>query len=742
MNILYKKSKFYIEENENSSIVSMIGTSWNEKSNFLNFLLNHEGLSVDGPSNVYPSEKHWENFSFKKKGFTDFDVILMNSFDKKYSDNQMSVFLLSSALCFSNTVIIQVMQNEIQNENFIEDFAFFYFQSALISLKHVKKLPEIVLVIFVSNDKLITDEKYILMVNYFHDRVNVIVSSYAENIDRMMNKSKSKNKKNFNEIVDVNKIIDLSKARDKTFCNDYMSSIQLSVNLFCLYNKENDAYIEFKKENNNWDYNEISDKTLLEKIKDRSEEEQNIINFTSFEHTAMFDIKNDLTSKIQQLLHVKKKVITRSYILECIYTEIIHSSLIKFREIKEEKKIIEMLKDLRNSLTKFKKQSEKINESRILKLKNDHENNIKKLFVKYQKDIELFHSVYQNFKYLSAIEFSNNFSLDPSNKKSLCYKFLRSIMLLEDDSQTVADGLENIKMNISLYECLYFDIEDFKKIIRLLLYKKINLNECIYELYNEIIDFSINNDYRYKAVLEKQINHYKQLNFKVQIFDLISILESYTNINQDAKADARALLKFFKNLHTSAFLKYNKPFILCDDKQMKLHTNIKEGRLRSKTIFRALTPTASGLTFGLINSLAPVSAIPGLSLSLLFIGAIATSALIAYPFLKKKELKTVTHEMHSDEGYYIEDVIVIKQLINGTESDEYPEVSEISKDKKKYNYRFTFSVNKDQLRSAKFSVKFFMVCVLNETSVNQVKIEKQFEIEKNYDNSVSQSIMK
>ncbi|OMJ79351.1 hypothetical protein SteCoe_20644 [Stentor coeruleus] len=717
---VYKESKLYIEQNRESRFVSMIGSSRSESIQFLNSMLQNENLFLSGQSNNYSEDINWQIFSFREMGFEDFEVILMKSFDEISSNSQMSVFLLSCAFCLSNTVIIQVMQNEIQDNFFIENFSFFFLQSALMSLKHIKKLPKIILVIFASNNngKKITAKKYASIVDNFYEKVNSSISSYVKLIDDEIGKNQ-----NSNGFVNLNKI------------RDPIKNIRFPVSYFCVYNKENDEYIDFNRKNSSWEENCKISKGLWDKLKKRSyNEEQKMIKKMNFNHIEMFDMMNELTFKIQQLLHDRKKNISRSNIIENIYKEIIHSSLVKYRKNNEIVKIINFFKELAKSSKEFecfflKKTKVKINEPIISELKEEHKRIVHSLLEKNMRDNDLFFSVYENFIYLSAVEFSNNFSLKPSLKNSLCYEFLRNAMFLEDDPETIEKGLINIEMNIHLYKCLAFYNLEFKELLKLLLTNMVDINKCISVIYKEIIEFTINYDYKYSDVLEQQIHHYSQKNYNIHILNLMSKLANYANLNEDYDCDIEVLLKFFRALHTSVLYEKDRKLVLCSNRHMKIHIDHKKERLKSKTLYRALTPTASGLTFGLINTLAPVNAIPGLSLSLLFIGAITTSALIVYPLLKKNDRKTIKYEYIAEPNYYIEDVIVIIQLENAVKVEEHGEKSD---DNRKYNYTYTFLLKKNQCRSARLNLKFIVVCVLNNASASQIKTEKQIEFQKDY----------
>lgn len=726
----YGVSKRYMEQNQDNQNVTIIGTNYEDKLSFLNYLLQNENLALYGPPNIYLFENVWKVTSFRDRGFKRFNVILMKAFDEIRSDARLSVFLLSSAFCFSSTVIIQIMQNELEDDIFIENFAFCYLQSALTSLKHIEKLPKIALAIFAdsSNEKnMMSPDKWVSMVDSFYDRVNIFISNYVELIDNEVGNTKARLKQKLNVHIDMNSF------------RDPIKDVKFPVSIVCIYNRINNAYFEIKKKNNSWDDNIMGAKSLWVRLKSRCQKaKQEIKKIKRFDPIELFGITNDTTSNIQRILHNRKRVATSGYIIESIYTEIMNNSLIKFRKIEETKKIIKLFKKLAQSSKDFEKyflkESKKVvNDIIIMELKKKHEEIIGKLLKKHQADDVIFYSVYDNFIYLSAVEFSNNFSLSPLLKNSLCYKILRNIMLLEDDSETVECGLEDIGKNINLYKCLAFYNEEFEKMLKLLLTNIIDFNKCIFELYKEIIQYTINNDYKYNAVLERQINHYSQLEYKSYIFKLASKIENYATVNEDYKEDIEALLRFFKRLHTTVLINYKRDYILCDNKEMKLEINMIKETLRSRTLSRALTPTATGLTFGLINALAPVNAIPGLSLSMLFIGAIATSALIVYPFLKKKDMKPVKYEYIAEENYKIVDVIVILQLENATEVNKEDFISE---DKKKYNFSYTFSVNKDQIRSARFNAKFFVICVASNTSVEQIKIEKQLEIENNCNDSM------
>lgn len=726
----YEVSKRYMEQNQDNQNVTIIGTNYEDKLSFLNNLLQNENLALNGSPNIYLLENFWKVTSFRDRGFKKFNVILMKAFDEIRSDARLSVFLLSSAFCFSSTVIIQIMQNELEDDIFIENFAFFYLQSALTSLKHIEKLPKIALAIFAdsNNEKnMMSPDKWVSMVDSFYDRVNIFISNYVELIDNEIGNTKARLKQNLNAHIDMNSF------------RDPIKDIKFPVSIVCIYNRINNAYFEIKKKNNNWDDNIMGAKSLWFRLKSRCKKaKQEIKKIKRFDPIELFGITNETTSNIQRILHNRKRVATSGYIIESIYTEIMNNSLIKFRKIEETKKIIKFFKKLAQSSKDFEKcflkeSKEVVNDIIIMKLKKKHEEIISKLFEKHKADNEIFYSVYDNFIYLSAVEFSNNFSLSPLLKNSLCYKILRNIMLLEDDSETVECGLEDIVKNINLYKCLVFYNEEFEKMLKLLLTNIIDFNKCIFELYKEIIQYTINNDYKYNAVLERQINHYSQLKYKSYIFKLASKIENYATVNEDYKEDIKALLRFLKRLHTTVLINCKRDYIFCDNKEMKLKMDMIKETLRSRTLSRALTPTATGLTFGLINALAPVNAIPGLSLSMLFIGAIATSALIVYPFLKKKDMKRVKYEYIAEENYKIVDVIVILQLENATEVNKEDVISE---DKKKYNFSYTFSVNKDQIRSARFNAKFFVICVASNTSVEEIKIEKQLEVENNFNDSM------
>lgn len=706
INMLYFVLEQYISSPTSSNLkISSFGKPSIGKTSFLNFVFRNKQPQVN-----YDQLQH-KNFFITP--YEEFDLIDISETSNPQEEIKNEVLLFTVALLLSNKLLIHIPENDIKDPDFIQKFAYKFYHSSRTSLKFTNKLPEIIIIIrdpSISDKSALTYAEYDNLVMDFVYKVNIKISKFAQSLYEIYQNSNTKK--------------DLNVVEKDMLVDDFTSCLLKVSYHCCAYVKKEDSsevleYLELRRDDSEWDFNDNGFEKLQKTAISMLISENRSSNPPSKIKPSFLVGSNEFTTEIKKIVLADKKNVKGKFLAQKIISDINYNVFLAYSSPKSNAKLLKYCKIYRIKLEELNGKFSKMLEKNTQNLEPDtaiwkmYEIKINKQFAKIIEDISMIQSMISYFKYNTAISFSYIFSLRCSIKDSLCYTILNSIMRHSSNNELINYEFSKLEKCLVLFKCCINFDDDFKELLKNLMPQKFVLTECIAEIYNEIIDFTINKDYKYEDVLIQQKMLYEQKDYIRHIRRLVKIFFEYIidgEITDDKFENYMNKVEFFierlKTLHSMLLIEKQKILIVTDE-NMKIKRVCDSVTIKFSKIFYKIAPPAAGLFFGLMSTVAPVHAIPGLNLAMIGIGALVTFFLTSYGHKQKTKTKNLALLEKADEGYYIEDYILIKDHSYGTITIDRERLSD---DKKTFDYTASFTTDGKSSGSACLNIVCILIC--------------------------------
>lgn len=703
-----------------NSIVVSTGKQSRGKSTFLQHLF--QDFSI--PSKSYQNISRG-TIGFIDKNYDNLVLVDMEGIESFESDPRRDIFNLCSSFTIADIVLLHISHDDLENRDFINNFAFRFLQSARTCLKYKENLPEIILLIrdprWVNKNKQ-TSYDYDHLVEGFRMSINDAISRTFLKFSDLFREEALKNSSSEEEkkenVEAVNKLNN-ELIRYQLFLSEY----------YCIYfnidiETQKTHYYELKHLSGEPSYFEDSNfPSLLKKITETCYQKRQIQELCNFgNYGPLFGIDSELVYSIQRIIDLSSRVCL-SQIIEHIHIDVSHNMFFKYLDENNVLRTVECFNKLRRGIDKISEEiiksgSKCTNELSILKIRNKHQDKIGRLLEKETQDNEIMIDIISYFKYLSALSFANCFSLTKDVKNSYSYQTLESIFIFGTEDIT-KHQISKIKDSITRFRCLFYFDEEFEEILKILMKDYFKLNECVFSLYKNIIENTLQEDYRYYDVLSKQVSLYQQANYISNIEKMLEPLSPY--ISEICLPETQDLITKLKDLHSIVLLEKGKDYIVHAGKNVRFEELTETATLYSFTIIERLIPSFSGLLIAVFSSAtrtaipnavaATISTaastafwIPVIGWGIFGIATVASTGWIIYSVFKKNDSKKISINYSIPNGYYIIDLIILKDCSNGVLSNEYYEFK-----RQKFGYEIVMSNDRYSRHSAFFKVKCILV---------------------------------
>ncbi|OMJ79350.1 hypothetical protein SteCoe_20643 [Stentor coeruleus] len=675
------------------------------KTSFLNFMFRNQQPQVN--------HNQIQHKNFLITPYNQFDLIDISEIINPQEGIKNEVHLFTVALLLSNKVLLHILENDMKNPDFIQMFAYKFYHSSRTCLKFTNKLPEIIIIIrdpSIYFKTALTVAEYDDLVIDFAYKVNMKISKFAQSLYEIYENTNEKKKSNESE-------------RD-ILIDDFKSCVFKVSHHCCAFAIKNDSldsveYLELRRGDYEWDFydngfEKFSNRAICVLVKEKRSNDVFNKNRASINGASI-----DFTTEIKKIVLTDKKNAKGKFLAQKILCDINFNVFLAYTLPQSHAKLLDYCKKYKIKLEKLNKKFSKIieksteNNKTYSDIWKTYETEINKQYAKNTEDMPMIESMVSYFKYNTAISFTYIFSLRSTIKDSLCYSILNSIMKYSSNTELINYEFNKLEKCLGLFKC-YINFDDnFKEILKNLMPQKFVLTECIAEIYSQIIEFTINKDYKYEDVLIQQKMLYEQKDYIQHIRRLVKIFFEYIidGENTDEKFEnymkrIEYFIEKLKTLHSMLLIENNKALIVTDE-NLKIKRICESVTIKFPKMLYKIAPPATGLFFGLMSTVAPVQAIPGLNLAILGIGALATYFLTSYAYNQKTKRKILTLNLKADEGYYIEDYIIIKDHSYGTISNENEHKSE---DKTTFDYTACLTSDGKSSGSACLNVVCILVC--------------------------------
>jgi hypothetical protein len=270
------------------------------------------------------------------------------------------------------------------------------------------------------------------------------------------------------------------------------------------------------------------------------------------------------------------------------------------------------------------------------------------------------------------------------------------------------------------------------------------LNECIYTIYNEIIEKSLTDKYQYAEVLEEEIKLYKNADYCSNIMCLCRL---FLNTIKYIPEDIELLINQLKDLHTLVLLEKGKSLIVLMKYGLSNIIVSKTIKLYSFTTMQKLLPPLTGLIIGVVSSVGRSLAIaavaeattaaaaaastlwiPVIGWGIFGLTTLASIGWVAYSHYKKENSAKLSLPYTATNGQKIVDVLVFEDLSNGWTKNK-----KFAFNEQKLSYEIEL-VNKTTSQDSAFlSVKCIVILSDKATSVVELAEKIKKDCEAKYD---------
>ncbi|OMJ65283.1 hypothetical protein SteCoe_38599 [Stentor coeruleus] len=705
---------------KDNSIIISIGKQSQGKSTFLHHLF--QDFSVPKNSDESISQN---TIDFTEKNYDNFVLIDMKDLDSIDSNPHQDIFKLCITFTIADIVLLHISHCDLENRNFINDFAFKFLQSAKMCLKYKESLPQIILLIRDprwANKNKETSDDYDSLVERFGANINDTINKMFMRFSNLfreeaLNNSESEEEKNENIEV-VNKMNeDLPKY--KLFISNY----------YCVYFNEDfetrkTHYYELKHSLSEPSYFEDSNfPSLLNIIIEACYQKKQIQGLCDHaNYGPLFGIDSQLVQSIQRIVDLSSKV-SLSHIIEHVYIDVTYNIFFKYFDENYVLRAFEYFNKLRRGIEKISEQiinvgSKCINELSILNIRNKHQDKIGRLLEEKTQDRELMIDIISYFKYLSALSFANSFSLTKDVRNSYSFQTLESIFIFDTEDIT-EHQISKMKNSLTRFRCLFYFDYEFEEILKVLMKDYFKMNECIFELYKNIIEKTLQENYIYSDILYKQEELYKQANYISNIEKMLEPLLPY--LSEIHLPETQDLISKLKNLHSQVLLEKAKDLIFHTRENVRYEELTSTSALYSFEIIERVIPSFYGILIGVVSpakkpitqnplvakmskAVSTTYLIPIIGCNIFNIVKTANLGLKLYSKLIKNKQKKIKMNYNVPNDNYIIDVITLESCLNGILSDRVNEII-----RQKFNYEIVMSNDSCLNHSAFLKVKCILV---------------------------------
>lgn len=706
----------------NLPILASFGKKQCGKASFMRFLLNDnhgiEALKEEIKDSL-------GSFSYTK--YQDLVLVKMHGLESQDECSESNLLRLSSCLAFADILFLHISQIDLQNGYFIQTFASNYLQSVKTCLKYQQSLPNIVLLIrdpqWLGLDPRLYDE-YNFLVREFLRNVNNEIDAIFKSFCIMFEEEAIKSSENDSERKEnIEAIRKLHEELPR-----YHLEIKDFYVVYCQFDSQSCKPWYYGIEPNAITKNDFQvcyfEELSQSILKTCSEKRQISNQYLAFNPTPISGIINETTNCIQIMLHNYATQNPRRRIFEHIRTELKYNIFTKYKDESDCLKLLRYFTSLRKEIEKINSSiisssKTKFTEIEIHQIRNKHQSEIERLISEHISDRELMISIIGYFKYITAISFANTFSLTPNFKDSYCYEALEGVIFFNRNDEIISNQLSTIEVNLCKFRCLFYYDEEMEDIIKTIIPDYFKMHESIFCVYKDLIDCSLRQNYKYKEILDKETDIFMQNNYIESLEKLVNLLSNFLICDL---MDVKEFLSMLKSIHKEALLHkrtttefYSGENVLFKEhnKTVKIFTTSKIGRL---------FPSLSGLTSGVINTarrciieaaatkavttaVAALSAawVPVVGWTIFGLSTAYSGVSIIYCLFRKDINEKITFNEKIDEDSMILDVIIFKNHMNGTLSEEKG-----SLDNKMFSYEIVLSNDKNAPKSAFLDVKCYV----------------------------------
>lgn len=705
---------YHLSSYDPSQTISSIGKSAIGKTSFLKSILKSKK-----PKN-HMKNADISNTNFKVLEYEDFDVLDFNYFLNSETDYFSDVFILSSAFSLSKIVLYHITHSDMVQMDYKHRFAYTFYYSSWACLKFNSKMPNIILIIrdpYFGGEDALTFKLYQNLVEDFIKDVNIRISELIKNTVKFFD-------------------IFYTPQSEQNFSENYF----FIDSYYVVYKKNNldslmSEYLELKKIDSEWLFEETGFDDLLSGILlDFNEAKQNIGIVDKIIYKHMHGEKNELSNELQYMINEDKKVLIKMSLPTRLFNDSKYNIFLKYRKDGDYAKITRYCVMFKKAIKSLDGQLGKIlnkvmRENKKYKLWEEYQKCINDKFAKDIESFDLISNISLYFQYTMALSFVHIFSLQTSNKASLSYMALEIILKVSNCQNAVDENIENIYRHINLFSYfINFDDDEFKFILRTLMPSNFNITECIAEIFADIIDYSLNTDYKCKDVLLKQREFFDQTDNFINIRGFIEIFADYIIVEDDKEDQIQQciekiqiLIEKLRKLHTFLLIEKNRHLIFCG-KNIEIIQLCQTITVTHSEMFYKFAPTASYLFFGLLSTIVPHT-IPGINIGFIILGSFATLLSSIYSFNRKLNKKKLILSYKTNKNNFIDSCIIIKECPFG---DIKNIKKEISSKGKKFEYVDLLIAEE---RSSFLSVVCFLVCVPKGESLMKIKRDLCLEFE-------------
>ncbi|OMJ79352.1 hypothetical protein SteCoe_20645 [Stentor coeruleus] len=669
--------------------------------------------------------------NFKIIEYEDFDILDFDYFSTSESDYFSDVFILSSAFSLSKTILYHITHSDMVQMNYKHQFAYKFYYSSWACLKFNNKMPEIILIIrdpYFEGPDALTFKLYQNLVEDFIKDVNIIISELIKNTVNFFNMfCPCQYEQHFNE--------------NYIFINSY----------YVVYRKNNlvslgNEYVELKKFDSQWLFEETGFYDLVNILMlDLNEKQQKLGIIDKIINKHMQGEKNELSNELQDIINDDIKTHFKMSLPTKLFNDSKYNIFLKYRKEGDYPKIIRYSEMFKNAIKSLDGKLEEVlnknlRKNKTHKLWEDYQKCINDKFAKDIESFDLISNISLYFQYNMALSFIYIFSLQSSNKASLSYLALEIILKAPNSQEAISENIESINRHINLFRYfINFDDNEFKFILRMLMPSSFNITECIAEIFSDIIDYTLNTDYKCKDVLLKQRELFDQTDNIMSIKEFIEIFADYIIVEDNKEQiiqlyieKIQIVIEKLKKLHTFLLIEKNRHLIFCGKniQIIQLSNTITVNHLE---VLYKIIPTASYLFFGLLSTIVPHT-IPGINIGIIIIGSFATLISSFYSLNRKIVKKKLQLSYKTNNNYIIDSCIIISECPFGSIKNIK---NKVSSNGEKFEYTDLLIVEE---RSSFLNVVCFLVCVQKGESLMKIKRDLCIEFNnKNKDLNLSEN---